>query len=326
MTLRVAATASAANGMARIAERGLLSHAIDHVILADDGTAPDGAGDVTVLWRNVQSPFTQWATTAIAQLPALRWIASDFVGVDPLPLAAIHERGIVLSNGRGLFSRPIAEWVVLHMLATAKQYRYFLDRSDRAVWERTPPALAGLRDARVLVIGMGSIGCDIAALLAPFGCNVVGAVQRLRTAPPHGVRRLVSGDAWRDELPAADFVVLAAPATERTRGMIDAAAFATMRPDAYLINIARGALVDERALVAALDEGRLAGAALDAFAIEPLPATSRLWGRPNVLVTPHHTWSARDIAEHAALLFAENAARFVDGRPLVNIVDASLGY
>jgi phosphoglycerate dehydrogenase-like enzyme len=141
-----------------------------------------------------------------------------------------------------------------------------------------------------------------------------------------GVAQVVGGDGWRELLPKADFIVVAAPLTAETRGMIDAAAFAAMRPTAYLINIARGAVLDEPALIAALRDGQISGAALDTFEQEPLPAESPLWGLPNVTITPHATANSPRMRERQIALFIENLSRFRSGQPLLNIVDKSIGY
>jgi phosphoglycerate dehydrogenase-like enzyme len=141
-----------------------------------------------------------------------------------------------------------------------------------------------------------------------------------------GVEQVVGEDGWRALLPEADYVVVATPLTPTTRGMIDAAALAAMKPSAYLINIARGAVLDEPALIAALNEGRIAGAALDTFEQEPLPADSPLWHVPGVTITPHTTANSTRMRERQITLFLENLDRFRQGVALVNVVDKDRGY
>jgi phosphoglycerate dehydrogenase-like enzyme len=150
--------------------------------------------------------------------------------------------------------------------------------------------------------------------------------SRRSPQPMPGVERVVGGDAWRDLVPAADFIVVAAPLTKTTRGMINASVLASMKPEAYLINIARGALIDEAALIEALRAHRIGGAALDTFVEEPLPPESPFWHLPNVVVTPHSTSQSPRMRERQIDLFIENLARFRDGRELLNVVDPERGY
>jgi phosphoglycerate dehydrogenase-like enzyme len=176
----------------------------------------------------------------------------------------------------------------------------------------------------MLIIGLGQIGQAIAERAAVFGMHVVGS-RRSGAAVP-GVSAVVPADGWRPLLGEADYVVIAAPLTPETRGMIGAAELATMRPDAYLINIARGEIVDEAALIAALQSGRIAGAGLDVFNVEPLPAESPLWGLPNVFITPHISWNSPAVLPRTLDLFLDNLRRYRDGEPLRNIVDKHAGY
>jgi phosphoglycerate dehydrogenase-like enzyme len=154
--------------------------------------------------------------------------------------------------------------------------------------------------------------------------RILGSRRTPRPMP--GVERVVGNDGWRELLPEADYVVLATPLTAETRGMLDAAAFAAMKPSAYLVNIARGAIVDEPAMVAALREGHIAGAALDTFEQEPLPPDSPLWSMPNVTITPHSTAHSPRMRERQIGLFLENLRRFRNSEPLLNVVDIAAGY
>jgi phosphoglycerate dehydrogenase-like enzyme len=176
----------------------------------------------------------------------------------------------------------------------------------------------------LLIVGVGGIGQAIAERAAAFGMRVYGSRRTPRPTP--GIELVVGADGWRELLPAADYIVVAAPLTAETRGMIDAAALAAMKPTAYLINIARGAVLDEPALLAALRAGRLAGAALDTFEPEPLPADSALWAMPNVTITPHATAHSPRMHARQLALYVENLVRFRDGQPLLNVVDKAAGY
>jgi phosphoglycerate dehydrogenase-like enzyme len=154
--------------------------------------------------------------------------------------------------------------------------------------------------------------------------RILGSRRTPRPMP--GVERVVGEHAWRDLLPEAEYIVLATPLTPATRSMIDAAAFAAMRPEAYLINIARGAIIDEPALITALQNGQIAGAALDTFEQEPLPPDSPLWSLPNVTITPHATAHSPRMRERQIALFIENVRRLRNGEPLLNVVDKTAGY
>ena len=180
--------------------------------------------------------------------------------------------------------------------------------------------------SHVVVIGLGSIGERIAAMAAGLGMRVTGVRRRPDLPAPPGVSAVVGPDRLLDLLPHADAIVLALPRTEETRALIGFAEFACMRSSAVLVNIARGRLIEEAALVDALTHGRIAGAGLDAFEREPLPVESPLWDLPNVILTPHSAAFGRDYWTPVVDLFLDNMARFRRGEPLLNVVDKVRGY
>jgi phosphoglycerate dehydrogenase-like enzyme len=180
--------------------------------------------------------------------------------------------------------------------------------------------LGELYEKTLLILGLGHIGQEIARRAAAFGMRVIGS--RRRPAPIAGVERVVGEQAWRELLPEADYLVLATPLTSATKGMLDAAALAQMRPSAYLVNIARGEIID----TAALEQGRLAGAALDVVPDEPLPPEHPLWRTPNVWITPHISASSPRTSERAITIFLENVRRDLAGQPFVKLVDLQAGY
>lgn len=277
-----------------------------------------------VLWARGPMP-AGWLDAALAALPDLAWVHSDFVGVDTFPVAELAGRGVVVTNGAGNYSRPMAEWVVLAMLVAAKQLGRFIRQSDAGEWDPSPQPTE-LEGARALFLGLGSVGTMAAAMAAGLGVEVRAVTRSGRPGPPPGVARMVPAGAWRSELAAADFVVCALPLTPQTAGMIDASALSAMRGTAWLVNVARGGLIDEAALVAALDQGLIGGAVLDAFVQEPLPAGHPLWRRPNVLVLPHATWASPKVVERQDRLFASQLAAWTRHVPLANVVDAGAGY
>jgi phosphoglycerate dehydrogenase-like enzyme len=266
-----------------------------------------------------------WIKTAIGSLPDLEWCQADWAGVDSLPLGEFARRGIVLTSGVGTTSRPIAEWVIAAILSAAKHLPDIVRQSDAGIWDNSNP-LAELDGAVLLLVGLGSINRLVAEMAAPFGMRVRAVARRPPTTPPPGVERVTAVTDWHHELPEADYVVLGLPLTPATAGMVDARALAAMKPGAWLINVARGAIVVEDDLVAALDQGYLGGAVLDVFATEPLPPGHPLWGRPNVLIIPHHACSSRQVSERVDRLFAEQLTRWLHGKPLSNIIDLHHGY
>jgi phosphoglycerate dehydrogenase-like enzyme len=296
---------------------------VRHVVVGDDPVDAAEAGGVEVLWRYHMKPDR--LRRAIDELPDLRWVHSDYVGVEDLPLRELADRHVVLSNGAGIAARPMAEWVVLAILLSAKQLPRFVRQSDSGRWE-VGETLSELRGAVVLLLGLGAVGTLTAALLEPFGMEVRACARRSRDDAPRGVNRMVAVDAWRAELPDADYVVCALPLTNETSGMLDADAFSAMKPGACLINVARGRLVDDVALLAALDSGHLGGAVLDAFAHEPLPDGHPLWGRPDVLVLPHVTWSSNHTLGDFKERFASQLHRWLAGLAPTDLVDLDAGY
>lgn len=273
-----------------------------------------------------------WVLSAdeLARAPRLRWVHSSAVAVGTLCLPELDARGIPVTNSRGIQSTPIAEHVMALMLALMRQIPFALDQQRQAVWAQN--AFTGahaprlLRGQRLGVVGLGSIGTEVARLGAAFGMDVV-AVRRDASRPgPDGVRQVWGPEGLDTLLADADVVVIAAPLTGDTGLLVDARAISCMRPGARLINIARGQLVDTMALVAALESGALAGAALDVFDIEPLPAGHPLWRAPNVIITPHTSGFRPGHWDDVVDLFAANLHRFTRGEALAWPVDLVRGY
>lgn len=259
----------------------------------------------------------------LAHTPNLCWLQTPSAGVDHVLTPSVLARPITVTNSAGVHAIPIAEFTLGFMLAHAKHMAQLRTAQAEQRWV-DPPALAELYGATLLIIGIGGIGQAIAERAAAFGMRIYGS--RRTPSPMSGVAQVVGSDGWRDLLPEADYVVLATPLTPETRGMFDAAALERMKPSAYLINIARGAVIDEPALIAALRAGRISGAALDTFVQEPLPSDSPLWNLPNVTLTPHITAFSPRMRERQIALFLENLHRFATDQPLLNVVDKAAGY
>ncbi|WAL62492.1 D-2-hydroxyacid dehydrogenase [Thermocoleostomius sinensis] len=258
--------------------------------------------------------------------PNLRWQHTPSAGVDHiLKSTKFLERQIILTNSAGVYAIPIAEFVMMLILNRAKQFPALRTRQAQRHWHQEIGfTFQELVDATLLIIGAGSIGQAIADRASAFGMRVWGS--RSRPDPLPAFERVVGRDEWRSVLPEADYVVVATPLTTDTIGMIDEAAFRSMRSTAYFINIARGAVVNEPALLTALKEGWIAGAGLDTFSTEPLPAESSFWSLPNVVISPHCSGFSPQNDRRLVELFLDNLTRYRQGQPLKNVVDRQVGY
>ena len=296
------------------------------VTLSSEGLADGPVDDVEVLLHGFLAADA--FERLLAHAPSLRWVHSAAAGVERLLTPAARARGLAITNARGVFSRPIAEYVLLMMLAVSRRLPQLLELQAERTWQ--PLAGRELRDVTLGIVGFGSIGRAVAELAAPFGPRVIA--MRRDPSPRPGEPELPAGvdlrgpEAFGDLLAVSDFIVLALPLTVETEDLVDDRALALMKRTAWLINVARGRLIVERALLRALAEGQLGGAVLDAFRDEPLPATSPFYDLPNVILTPHTSWSSGRVLDRSVELFAENLRRFAAGEPLLNRVDARAGY
>ena len=260
----------------------------------------------------------------VSRAPKLRWIHSASAGVDRISTAAVRERGLVVTNARGVFSRPIGEYVVMMSLAIARRLPQLLELQRERTWQ--PLRGRELSELTVGIVGYGSIGAEVARLLRPFGCRVLATRRHPeRGAEDDGIE-LYGLEDLAEVLRASHIVVVAAPLTDETAGLIGAEQLAEMREDGWLINIARGRLIDELALRRALESGWIGGAVLDVFSEEPLSPDSPLYRTPNVIITPHTSWASDRVIERTVDLFVDNLRRDRAGQPLRNLVDLEAGY
>ena len=247
------------------------------------------------------------------------WIHSIQAGVDRFPFDALRERGIALTNSTGIHGDVVGETGVGLMLAFARRLHVHRSNQERGEWVK--PAWDDafpLRRESACVVGLGTLGQGIATRASALGMGVTG-VKRTPT-PVDSVDRVYPPEDLHEAIADARFVALAVPLTDDTEGMLGAPEFETMRDDAYLVNVARGPVVDQAALVDALDAGELAGAGLDVFETEPLPADSTLWDREEVIVTPHAAGFNDEYYERVATIVRENLRRFDAGESLTNQV------
>ena len=281
--------------------------------------AKAGITDAEIAWVDMQ-PTALVAEAIRAAGPHLRWVTTIYAGLDAFPLDLLRKRNVTLTNGAGINAAAVADWAVMGVLTAAKRLDEVVRAHDRREWLAGPPGTGELENTRALVIGYGAIGRRIGERLAAFGVEVVGVTRSGRDGT-------LGADGWRDRLGEFNWVVLAAPSTDDTRAMIGAAELAAVRPGAWLINIARGDMVDQDALAAVLKGRKIGGAILDTTEPEPLPSDHPLWTAPNCLVTMHMSGrSQTSMFRKAAALFLENLTAYRDGRSMTNVADLSAGY
>jgi phosphoglycerate dehydrogenase-like enzyme len=260
----------------------------------------------------------------------LRWIYSITAAVDQFLYPELVASDIAISNAGRVHGPVVAEHAIAMALALAKRLPSAVRYQDRrkwameAIWNEQPRPRE-VRGSTVTVVGLGSIGAEVVSMAAALKMNVIGVREHPERGPA-GADEVVGYDSLDSAITRSDFVVLAAPLTPRTRQLIDSRRLLLFRPNAFLINVSRGALVDEAALVKALRDRRLAGAALDVFAEEPLPRRSPLWKMPQVLITPHTAFLTEKVWERHYDAFAGNLKRYIAGQPLEDLVDKTRGY
>ena len=260
----------------------------------------------------------------------LRWIHSPAAAVHQLMYPEMVRSNVVVTNSTGIHGPVVAEHAIAVLLALAKrlpqalQYQAKHEWSQDQLWHGSPPPREA-SDSTVLIVGMGSIGREFAARAKALGMKILA----IRENPAKGLEdadAVYSSSQIDDVLPHADYVLLCTPVTPATTGLMNAARLSKMKPDAYLINVARGPLIDEPALLDALQKRRIAGAALDVFNEEPLPANSPFWSLDNILITPHTAAVTDRLWERHYRLIVDNMKRFLAGQRLLNEVDKSRGY
>lgn len=257
---------------------------------------------------------------AVRLATGLKWLNSLFAGLDFLDLAEMKRRAVQLTHGSGLTTGQVAEYILLGMLSFAKRFPDVVRAQDRHEWLQKAPGTRDLAGSRALLIGFGAIGQQVGRQLESFGVEVVP----VRRNPEQGS---LGPEEWRRRLGEFDWVVLTVPGTPETAGLIGKAELAAMKPEAVLVNFARGNVIDQDALADAVEQGRIAGAVLDVAVPEPLPPEHRLWGIPGIEITMH--LGGRPTPQslrRAADRFLENCARYRKGEPLQPTLDPATGY
>jgi phosphoglycerate dehydrogenase-like enzyme len=295
-----------------------------NVIVSNDVTKVRGsAAQADVIVNGTSNP--PLLSAAIPPARRAKWIHSLWTGVDNVLCPEVLASPLPLTNGRGVFRRPLAEWTVGAMLYFAYNMRRMIRQQQAGVWEAF--TIEEIQGKTLGIVGYGGIGSTAAELARPFGMRIIALRRRPELFQTDALVDESFAPAKLDQMMAAsDYILLAAPLTEETRGMIGAAQIAAMKPTGVLINVGRGAVVDEPALVHALGNGKIRGAALDVFAIEPLPADHPFFKMENVLLSPHTADHVRDFIHLAVESFLENLRRFRANEPLLNLVDKLAGY
>jgi phosphoglycerate dehydrogenase-like enzyme len=260
----------------------------------------------------------------------LKWIHSTAAGVAQLMYPELRNSGIVVTNPSGIFSVPMAEHVIGLLLALARNFPDCVRQQDRARWSQQelwdkPQHLTELNGKVLLIVGYGSIGREVAKRAKALDMRVWGVTRSGKGDRTHA-EKLFAAAQLEEVLPDADYVLIAAPETAETKHLIGAVQIARMKRGARLINVGRGSLLDEAALIGALESGALGGAALDVVQTEPLPAESPLWRAPNLMLTPHTSAVSDGLWERETALLLELLERWFDGRELFNQVDFARGY
>ncbi len=296
-------------------------------------------------WAGVEVLYTGRVLPNPEKVPNLKWVQFNSAGVEKFidhPL--VQDKEVVATTMSGVITGQIAEYVLMAMLALGQKLPQLRGYQRERKWpgreeKRSRLLPVELQHSTVGILGYGSIGRQVARLLRPFGATILAAKKDVThpedsgytptgTGDPHGdfFHRLYPIEALHSLLAECDFVLLALPLTEATTHLMDADAIKAMKASAYLINVGRGGLVDQSALVRALKEEKIAGAALDVFEEEPLPEDSPLWEMANVIVTPHISGLSQQLEEETLSLFIENLQRFMGEQPLINRIDHQRGY
>ncbi len=290
---------------------------VDFTIATDDAAYEKAArdADLVCMARKYERKMAFVA-------PRMKWLHVGGTGIDRLYPLEDLDPAVILSNTPGLNSEMMADYTICALLMLTWDMPRVLRNQSERKWERW--GSRRVQDQVLALIGVGDIGRPVARRAAALGLHVVGV--RRNPAPVPGIDKIVGPDQLLTTLAEADFVVMAVPLTPETRGMIGTRELGVMKKTAYLINVSRGPVINQDALVQALKEERIAGAALDVFDQEPLPQESELWSLKNLIATPHISSWSTDYRARAAEIFRQNLERYLEGKPLLHVIDRRKGY
>lgn len=267
--------------------------------------------------------FNPFDKIDISMFPNLKWIQLLSAGINQVPVDKVLDQDIILTNNRGGYSIPIAEWVVLKTLEMVKNSKEFYHKQSEKVWKMDTSILE-LYEKTVGFIGTGSIAQESAKRLEGFGVQILGINASGREA--EHFHQCFSIDKIKEIVPQCDVLIVAAPYTEKTHHLVNKSVFDSMKNGTYLINIARGSIIDEKALIHNLKSGKVKKAALDVFEVEPLPEDSTLWEMNNVIISPHNSWASEMNSRRRYEIAYKNMKRYINKEKLVNLIDLKRGY
>ncbi|HVB53590.1 MAG TPA: D-2-hydroxyacid dehydrogenase [Candidatus Acidoferrales bacterium] len=298
------------------------------LVAAEAGADLTRLGDFDVIWRlfpgSAAGDPPDRFPEALQSHPEVRWVHTASAGIDHLAVLFRDRPDTILTHSAGVTAIPIAEFVVGCLLQHCKRFPELAEQQRERRFVQLP--LRELGDLRVVLFGLGAIGGAVASRLAPFGCQLVGVRRDPSRPGPAEVGQVFGAPDIARACQGADALILVAPLTMETEGAVNNLVLSQMASGSALVNVARGGLVDEPVLLAALAQGRPAAAYLDAFVEEPLPDGSPLWTAPGVHVSPHLSWSSSHLARRTSELFAEQLRRWVDGESLLNRANPQAGY
>jgi phosphoglycerate dehydrogenase-like enzyme len=328
-----ALTPEGARRIAAEAPPGWTIHMVEAATSSDGDGPPRPSDEVLEAVRGAEVYFGFGIPRVLlVAAPNLRWVHSAAAGVGTALYPEMLASAVAFTNSAGVHAIPMAEYVVAGVLHFLRGLDYAVDQQHRTEWNKTPfvrldSVLREVDTVRALIVGTGGIGQAVGERLTALGARCTGIRRRPELGPPPGFERVASLDALDAELPSHDVIVLAAPLTSTTAGLLDGKRLDLLPRSAIVVNVARGALLDEEALVVRLRDGRLRGAVLDVFREEPLATFSPLWQLRQVLLTPHVSpVSPGRFWPRQLDLFLDNWRRYVSGMPLNNLVDKEAGY
>jgi len=267
--------------------------------------------------------YNPFKTLDISKMKMLKWIQLSSIGIDQVPMEIVRKNKIMLSNNRGGYSIPMGEWVVMKVLEIYKKSRLLYQQQDKKLWKMNKDVLE-LYGKTVAFIGTGSIGQESAKRLQGFDVNIIGV--NTKGTPVEYFDTCYSITELKKVLAKSDVVILTIPYTEATHHLIDEAELKAMKSEAVLINVSRGSIINEKALVKHLQEGNLMGAALDVFEEEPLPSTNPLWDFDRVIITPHNSWISELRNDRKYRMILENMKQYIKGDNITNVINVEKGY
>ncbi len=258
-------------------------------------------------------------------LPNIKWIQASSAGMDKHMYPAIRESDVILTNAAGLYGTHVADQAFALLLGLTRGIHHFVRNQDNHQWGGSKSPMIEIDGFKIGIVGLGGIGMQMVKRANGFDMHVT-AVDAYRTEKPDNVDELMPMDKLSDMMSRVDVVMIACPLTEETRGLINAKNLTVMQPTAYLINVARGPIVNEPDLIKILQDGKIAGAGLDVTEVEPLPKESPLWDMDNVIITPHAAGGSQHRMRRITEFFLDNLKRYLNGEELKNIVDKQLGF